>query len=329
MFDSVSAQRQSAIEATLGKKYGIAVASRESADSATDLGKPVLWLRADVDAEPESASSEIAGIETSGQLHRRENIRRKTAKGGDEVLTRWLRSDGLALEWSMNGIPELPVVECRASLWNTAAKQFRNLKQFGPLSLRLRGDAKTLKLRGLKDDSTYAVIRFNDDTTQHVSGASLRSDGLKITLPRKEMSEIVLVSDVGHPVETLFHGEIEGVEAVVASQPAQIRSLAEEETPKDIDLKGMARWALNYLIHNPREHLDYECRFNVFPLYCPPTILGHDPVTFGDTDVRMDWEFIYMRDICGVTAGRDVQAGVRKRILDYVDDKNLIAFPYV
>ena len=152
MFDSVSAQRQSAIEATLGKKYGIAVASRESADSATDLGKPVLWLRADVDAEPESASSEIAGIETSGQLHRRENIRRKTAKGGDEVLTRWLRSDGLALEWSMNGIPELPVVECRASLWNTAAKQFPNLKQFGPLSLKLRGDAKTLKLHWVNRD---------------------------------------------------------------------------------------------------------------------------------------------------------------------------------
>jgi hypothetical protein len=134
--------------------------------------------------------------------------------------------------------------------------------------------------------------------------------------------------DYAAPLDAVFHGEKIGIEAVAGSQPTEVKRLARESAPEDMNLKGMASWALNYLIHNPRKHLDYECRFNVFPLYCPPTILGHDPVTFGDTDVRMDWEFMYMRDISGVTAGMDSQEGVRKRILGYRDDKNLSSFPY-
>ena len=105
------------------------------------------------------------------------------------------------------------------------------------------------------------------------------------------------------PVSSVFQDDIRDVSIVVDSQPAEIKLLAEQQPPQDIQLREMAAWALNYLIHNPRQHLDYECRFNVFPLHCPPTVLGHDPVTFGDTDVRMDWEFIYMRDICGRDEG--------------------------
>ncbi len=122
-------------------------------------------------------------------------------------------------------------------------------------------------------------------------------------------------ADTAVPIARVFHGEITSVKSRSDAQPQPVKLLAEEPDSQDIDLKGMAGWALNYLINNPRKSLDYECRFNVFPLYCPPTILGHDPVTIGDTDVRIDWEFIYMRDICGNQDGLDVQAGVRKRIL--------------
>jgi hypothetical protein len=134
--------------------------------------------------------------------------------------------------------------------------------------------------------------------------------------------------DMHGPAARVFHGELSGLKAMTDAQPKQVKLLAEEQASQDIDLEGMARWALNYLINNPRKALDYECRFNVFPLYCPPTVLGHDPVTVGDTDVRMDWEFLYMRDICGRQEGMDAQRGVRKRILSYVDDKGLSGFPY-
>src|SRR3990172_5761187 len=49
-----------------------------------------------------------------------------------------------------------------------------------------------------------------------------------------------------------------------------------------------------------------------------PAPEGHDPIVPGDTDCRMDWEFIYMREISGSREGFDVERGLRKRILGYV-----------
>jgi hypothetical protein len=63
----------------------------------------------------------------------------------------------------------------------------------------------------------------------------------------------------------------------------------------DADPRLMAAWALRHLIHNPRSALNYE------PV--PPTPEGHDSIVPGDTDCRMDWEFIFMRDITGSREG--------------------------
>ncbi|HXW14700.1 MAG TPA: hypothetical protein VEN79_09345 [Terriglobia bacterium] len=86
----------------------------------------------------------------------------------------------------------------------------------------------------------------------------------------------------------------------------------------DADPTLMAAWGLRHLIHNPRPPLNYEPVFFIRPMHVPPTLAGHDPIVPGDTDCRMDWEFIYMRDITRSDAGRDVEKGLRQRILGYV-----------
>jgi len=110
----------------------------------------------------------------------------------------------------------------------------------------------------------------------------------------------------------------------VALQPAtEPKLLPPDYVPPDADLKLMAAWALRHLIHDPRPALNYEPVFFIRPLHAPPAPEGHDPIVPGDTDCHMDWEFIFMRQICGSQAGFDVERGLRKRILGYVGDDYL------
>jgi len=125
-----------------------------------------------------------------------------------------------------------------------------------------------------------------------------------------------------------FSGELIGEAKVLdGSQPSTVRLLAEEKPPADLDLTQMAGKAMHYLINNPRKHLDWECRFSIMPLDFPPAPQGHDPITLGDTDCRMDWEFIYMREMCGSEEGREAEAGLRRRILGYVREDGLSWVP--
>ncbi len=103
--------------------------------------------------------------------------------------------------------------------------------------------------------------------------------------------------------------------------------LAQAAPPPDVDLPALAGKAMNYLIHNPRKALDFEPVFQMKPLACPPAPLGHDPIAPGDTDCRMDWEYIYMREMSGSREGLEVERGVRKRILDYVRSDGLAWVP--
>lgn len=88
----------------------------------------------------------------------------------------------------------------------------------------------------------------------------------------------------------------------------------------DADFTLMGAWALRHLIHNPRPALNYEPVFFIRPLHVPPAPEGHDPIVPGDTDCRMDWEFIFMRDVTRSQDGLDVERGLRRRILGYVGD---------
>ena len=92
----------------------------------------------------------------------------------------------------------------------------------------------------------------------------------------------------------------------------------------DIDLQRMAGWAMHYLIHTPRADLDYEPVFQCHPLKCPPVPTGLDVVVPCDTDARMNWEWYYMREVSGSTAGQIEEAGFHRRMLSYVQDDGAV-----
>jgi hypothetical protein len=86
----------------------------------------------------------------------------------------------------------------------------------------------------------------------------------------------------------------------------------------------MAKAGLNYLRGNPDPQRNYECRFSLYPLSIPVCVpyvksnkYGFDPISLGDTDSRMDWQYPHMREIVGEPAADPVELGVRRRILSY------------
>jgi hypothetical protein len=113
-------------------------------------------------------------------------------------------------------------------------------------------------------------------------------------------------------------GEVSKVRTVV-SAAQDVKPLATASRPADVDLKNMAGWAMHYLISTPRKELGYEPVFQCHPLACPPAPRGQDPVVACDTDARMDWEWYYMREISGVTKGREIEAAFHQRMRAYVD----------
>lgn len=112
-------------------------------------------------------------------------------------------------------------------------------------------------------------------------------------------------------------GKIIGSSVAVAA-PTNIALLPAAPAAKDIDLKRMAAWAMNYLIRTPRPQLNCEPVFQCHPLQCPPVPAGQDPVVSCDTDARMDWEWYYMREISGSEHGKNVEAAFHKRIREYI-----------
>ena len=128
-----------------------------------------------------------------------------------------------------------------------------------------------------------------------------------------------------------FRGVISSINIVQSSQ--KVGRLSEEQPPIDVNLPIMARWAMNYLIHNPLPERNYECRFSLYPTripVCVPSVPrpdAMDPVAIGDTDVRMALEFIYMREICASNDGKDVEEGLLKRVLGYVGKDGLSRVP--
>jgi hypothetical protein len=114
-------------------------------------------------------------------------------------------------------------------------------------------------------------------------------------------------------------GKVSNV-AIAIPAVENVGMLSQSQVPKDIDLKGMAAWAMNYLIETPRKKLGYEPVFQCYPLRCPPIPEGHDPVVACDTDARMEWEWYYMREISESKRGLDVEAAFHRRMRDYIGD---------
>ena len=111
---------------------------------------------------------------------------------------------------------------------------------------------------------------------------------------------------------TGMRGDIFEVTAIAAGTPAFMPS------PDEMDFSGIARWAMNYLEHNPVPEFNYQSRFMVYPVCIPPIPKGPDQIAIGDTDCRCDWEFWNMREILGIVAPSEVEQGLRRRIMNYV-----------
>jgi hypothetical protein len=120
-----------------------------------------------------------------------------------------------------------------------------------------------------------------------------------------------------------FRGVAEDIHQVPA--PDKIAPVAGANPPVAVDLVAMARWAVKYLVNNPSKERGYETRFGIMPLQCPPCARpgDFDAIAVGDTENRMDWEFVFMREMTGSTEGREVGDAIWKRILGYVRDDGL------
>ena len=94
------------------------------------------------------------------------------------------------------------------------------------------------------------------------------------------------------------------------------------------DMIAMAWWSMHFLLHNPQRPRDCECRFSISPLAFPPAPGDdeHDAIMTGDTELRMELEFIYMREMTGSTDGSDIEAAIRKRLLSYIGEYGLMWF---
>ena len=139
-----------------------------------------------------------------------------------------------------------------------------------------------------------SLVRISDGCTLRRMGmtaalvAALVTSSLAQNPPEK----------AGVPVLPGYRGQIDQVRVTEASLPREIVPLAQSAPTKDLSLEQMAAKAMHYLLHNPLPDHNYECRFDIQLLGLPPTMYpgSRDPyITFGDTESRMDWEFIYMR----------------------------------
>lgn len=113
--------------------------------------------------------------------------------------------------------------------------------------------------------------------------------------------------------------------------------------PDDFDPVAMARWCQNYLANDPIRQPDWQCRFSLWGLHMPvfdpwpycasQTLKFHeigmvDPITAGDTDSRMDYAYVYMREMAGTyEAVQQAEDGIRERVISYIGEDNLSYVP--
>jgi len=127
--------------------------------------------------------------------------------------------------------------------------------------------------------------------------------------------------DTNRPLGRHFRGAL----SVSSEQAAR-----ENGVPDSLDLVAMARAGLNYLRGNPEPVRRHECKFSLGPIgipchtpVLPPNEYGYDPISLGDTDIRMEWQYRHMRLIAGEANACSVERGVRERVLGYLCDDGL------
>lgn len=118
-----------------------------------------------------------------------------------------------------------------------------------------------------------------------------------------------------------FRGEIRDLTTAPSSAAPQA---------DELDLPAMAKAALNYLRGNPDPKRGYECRWSLGPLGIPfhvpvidPNRWAYDPISLGDTDSRMEGQYLPMREMAGQAQPDPVELGVKARIRAYQHDDGL------
>ena len=123
-----------------------------------------------------------------------------------------------------------------------------------------------------------------------------------------------------------MHAKISGINGEISDvkyQAADIGGTENIKDIKDIDIKRMAEWALNYLARSPKPEYNWQPVFQVFPLRFPSVREGDDPIVNCDTDARMDWEWFYMREIAGTDFAADAEEKFHARMRDYINKDGL------
>jgi hypothetical protein len=111
---------------------------------------------------------------------------------------------------------------------------------------------------------------------------------------------------------------------------SDVKELIQADISMISEISEMASGCLNYLDCTPDPSKDFECKFSIAPLgipyhvpFVPSNDYGFDPTSLGDTDLRMDMVYPYMREIAGITKKSDAEIGVRSRAESYKNEKGL------
>lgn len=165
VYDSVDAAQRAAVETYLSDKYGITIPTRSD---SKDTGKPVLWMKAD--AWVTAGGDALAGFDADSGMRFLKESQTKTPQGGQELKTEWQGAKGLKLDWLVRSFPGTSVVEYQARLKNTGSAPITQIREFGPLSLRLRGDSDNLKVHWVRRDTYAKREEYLTDKLLTISG---------------------------------------------------------------------------------------------------------------------------------------------------------------
>ena len=200
IYDSVDRSQRRATESYLSRKYGLALrgavedAVSPSSTGAENVGKPVLWLKGDTAPEIDPSATDMTGFAAAADFQSTQIAQSETDRGGMRIATKWTRRDRLEVEWNVENLPDVPVVEVQSRLRNSGQTGLPNLREYGPLSLRLRDDAKTLKLHWVNRDA-YEKREVVFDDFFFVSGGAWNSPNASgwLAIEDVERSEILFL----------------------------------------------------------------------------------------------------------------------------------------
>ncbi|MEO6434913.1 MAG: alpha-galactosidase [Tepidisphaeraceae bacterium] len=171
---------------------GASVALRQLANRSSGFD----WAAPASSAGPSlrQADSTLLGLIAGAELTSIRKDVEKLEQGGTRFSTQFRRGDGLQIDWSAKSIAGSSVLEFDAALTNPGEASITGVTSFGPLSLRIRGDAGSLKLHSL----SRAAYRLK--TTDLGDAFTLRGGGWNapdsvgwLAIENPEKSEILFV----------------------------------------------------------------------------------------------------------------------------------------